>query len=120
MKFEEDAVPISVDQGATFIWPITYLNTDKSPVDLSGYTARMQIRQTAESSGSAIVDLTTSNGGISIYGTIGLINVIISETQTSSFPAPFCGVYDLLVYSTGGISEKLLYGPVSINPVVTK
>jgi len=120
VKLQDKAVPIQIDQGATFTWPITYLNSDESPVVLTGYTAKMQVRQTAEASGSAIVNLTTENGGITITGPLGLITVIISEAQTAALPAPFEGVYDLLVYSTAGVVEKLLYGPAKVVPVVTR
>ena len=120
MKLEDKSVPIVIDQGATFTWPITYLDSDRVPINLTNYTAKMQVRQTYESSGSAIVNLTTENGGITINGTQGLITVIISEFQTSALVAPFEGVYDLLVYSTAGVSEKLLYGPATVVPVVTR
>lgn len=116
----EQCVPIVIDQGATFTWPITYLEADKTPVDLSGYTAKMQIRETVGSSGSAILDLTTENGGITITPATGVILVLVSGSTSGTLPAPFEGKYDLLLYSTSGLIEKLIGGPAKIQPVVTR
>ena len=112
-------IPIVIEQGATFDWPITYLESDGSVVSLAGYTAKMQIRQTIEATGT-VANLTTENGGISIDPAMGLITILISAAVSSTMAAPFEGKYDLLLYSTSGLVEKLLYGPAKVVPVVTR
>jgi len=53
------------------------------PVDLAGYTARLQIRpQTA--SATTILTLTTENGGITIDNTLKTITVLVTATQTTA------------------------------------
>jgi len=115
----EQCIPITIEQGATFVWPITYLESDGSVVNLAGYTAAMQIRQTIEATGT-VANLTTENGGISIDVDQALITVLIPAAVSGTMAAPFEGRYDLLLYSTSGLVEKLLYGPAKVVPVVTR
>ena len=68
-------------QGATFSKQLTY-TIDDTPVDLTSYTARMQVREKYTSK-TAAVNLTTENGGISLGGTSGTIDLFISDSDTS-------------------------------------
>lgn len=54
------------------------------PIDLAGYTARMQIRAKLEDA-TVIKELTTANGGIVIDNSQKTITLNISATDTSSF-----------------------------------
>lgn len=54
------------------------------PVDLTGYTARMQIRQKVDSA-STILSLTTENGGIAIDQSYKTITVLMTAQQTEAF-----------------------------------
>jgi hypothetical protein len=54
-----------------------------TPVPLTGYTARMQIRSSLSSS-TVIQELTTSNGGIVIDTTYNTITILLTATQTAS------------------------------------
>lgn len=54
------------------------------PIDLAGYTARMQIRSKLEDT-TIIKELTTENGGIVIDNTTKTITLTISATDTSAF-----------------------------------
>lgn len=54
------------------------------PVDLAGFTARMQIRAKLEDS-IVIKELTTENGGIVIDNTTKTIQLTISATDTAAF-----------------------------------
>lgn len=54
------------------------------PVDLSGYTARMQIRAKLEDS-AVIKELTTENSGIIINNTFKTIQLYISAADTALF-----------------------------------
>lgn len=54
------------------------------PIDLAGYTARMQIRSKLEDT-TVIKELTTANGGIVIDNTTKTITLTISATDTSAF-----------------------------------
>lgn len=74
-------------QGATWKRTFTYKLADDNnvlqPVDLSTYTARMQIRRGYE--GEVLVDLTEGNG-IVLGGVDGTIEVTVTALQTEAIP----------------------------------
>ena len=81
-----------IEQGATFSQVITYKESSVA-VNLTGYTARMQVRATLESA-STLVELTTANSRIALGGAAGTITLTISATDTAALTAGR-GVYDL-------------------------
>ncbi len=80
------------------------------PVDLAGYTGRMQIRLKLEST-EVILELTTENGGIVINNTDKTISIVMTATQTTLFDFS-SAVYSLelingtevVPFLTGGVS----------------
>jgi hypothetical protein len=118
---------ISVDQGSTFRKTITWKDSSNTVVNLTGYTARMQVRPTY-SSASATVSLTTANGGVVLGGTSGTIQLYISATATAAIPTAspsqfsdaFIGVYDLELVSPSGDVTRLLNGDFVVTPEVTR
>lgn len=109
---------LSIDQGATFQLLITWNDPSGTPINLTGYTARMQIRPTQPSS-TIVLELTTENGGITLGGLAGTISLFASATATAAITAD-SGVYDLELASAGGIVTRLLQGSVTFNPEVTR
>jgi hypothetical protein len=92
---------IEIVQGKTWEAKFRYLSRCSSgrkpaPIDLSGYTARMVVRECAEDSAS-LLDLTTSNGGIALSAS-GLIELEATPTQTSNLTAGD-GVYEIELYT---------------------
>ena len=88
------------------------------PVNLTGYTARMQIRETIEST-TTLHTLTTENGGITLGGAAGTIALTISATDTAAFTFD-SAVYDLEVISGAGVVTEVLRGAVYLNDEVTR
>lgn len=88
------------------------------PVNLTGFTGRMQIRQKLEDA-AFIKELTTSNGGIIIDNTAKTIQLYISATDTAqmSFQS---GVYSLELVSSGGEVTQLIAGNISLVREVTR
>lgn len=110
---------LAIDQGATFRKTITWQAGDPSlPVDLSGCTARMQIRPSV-SSADVLLSLTTENDGISLGGSAGTVEIVVEDTQTSGV-AWREGVYDLEVVLANGDVRRLLEGKVKLSPEVTR
>ena len=107
----------SMEQGSTFSRSITYKDSNGSPIDLSGYTARMQLRRNVEDS-SPIIELTTANGRITLGGTAGTVTLTIAASDTASL-SPVEGVYDLELVS-GDTVEKLIAGTFTIQREVTR
>lgn len=103
-------------QGATFSKSLTYL-IDETPVDLGGYSARLQVRKT-HSSKNPVIDINTNNGGITVDED-GVIAFIITATETSQVPAGTY-VYDLEIISTNQTVSRLIEGKFEITPEVTR
>lgn len=105
------------DQGATFIASMTYLSTDGTPVDLTGYTARMSIRKTVEDA-EEIFQASTTNGHITLGGVAGTVNINIAANHTSEFPAGDW-LYDLELV-TGATVIRLVQGCFIVDPEITR
>lgn len=116
-------VPLKIYQGATFFesWAWSTApdeNSPYTPVDLTGCTARMQIRSKIEAT-TPLLTLTTENGGISLGGTAGTIELLIDADDTAALTWT-SGVYDLEVVFPGGQVTRLTYGSVTVSPEVTR
>ncbi len=109
---------ITINQGATFELTITYKDSAGTAINLTGYTARMQVRETYSSS-STVVSL-TNGSGITLGGAAGTIAILISATTTAALTAPFSGVYDLEIVTAGGVVTRLLQGAATVSPEVTR
>lgn len=119
--------PLFINQGETFdrtltFYPdgaydlITNAPTD-DPVDLTGYSARMQIRRNVHSA-DALLSLTEGDG-LTLGDDLGTIRILI-DADTSSDWVWRSGVYDLeLVMPTGEVL-RLLEGDVKVSPEVTR
>lgn len=107
---------LTCPQGATFQRTLTY-RIDGVAVNLTSYSARMQVRQNAFAQ-STVVSLTSGNG-ITLGGAAGTITIAISATSTSSIPAG-AYVYDLEIESAGGEVTRLLEGKFVVTPEVTR
>jgi hypothetical protein len=103
-------------QGSTFRRTLTY-SLDEVPVDLSGYSSRLQVRQ-AYYSEDPIVSL-VSGSGITLGGSAGTIDILISASVTSEFPTG-THVYDLEIVSPSNIVDRLIEGTFNVTPEVTR
>ena len=103
-------------QGATFAKQLTY-TIDDEPVDLTTYTARMQVREKYTSKTFA-VNLTTENGGITLGDDSGTIDLYIADEVTSEI-SPKEYVYDIELVSSGEV-YRLLEGKFIVTPEVTR
>lgn len=102
-------------QGSTFSRTLTY-KLDDTPVNLTGYTARLQIRE-YHYSDDFIASLTSSSG-ITLGGSAGTITVLIAASATTEF-VPGDYVYDLEIVS-GGTVTRLVEGKFTVTPEVTR
>lgn len=108
-----------VEQGATFRKVLTWkAGTPAVPVDLTGCTARMQMRGEITDA-APLVTLTTENNGIVLGGVAGTIILQITATATAAFVWT-TSVYDLEIQFPSGDVRRLVYGPVSVTPGVTR
>lgn len=109
---------ITVEQGATFTLSAVYKDSAGAVVDLTGYTARMQIRK-RKSTTTTLSDSTTANGEIAITALSGLVVVTIPAATTADFEGK-TAFYDLELEDAAGTVTRLLEGVVTISKEVTR
>ena len=109
---------LEIKQGATLSLTATWKDSSGTAVNLTGYTARLQVRATYDSS-STILSLTSASG-ITLGGAAGTISITASATVTAALTAPWSGVYDLELVSGGGEVTRLLEGAVTVSPEVSR
>ena len=88
------------------------------PVDMTGYTARMQIREKITST-DTILQLTTENSGIIIDNGNKTIKINISATATAALNFT-TAVYGLEMVSSGGQVTSFVAGNISLVKEVTR
>ena len=109
---------IIADQGATFTRQLTWNDSAGSPVNLTGYTARMDVRSSIDAAGAAALSLTTENGRIVLGGSAGTINLSAEATATGAMVAGGY-VYDLEVVS-GSTITRIIQGSFTLRGEVTR
>ena len=109
---------ITIEKGSTFTLSLTWQDSNGDPIDITGYSARMQVRQSV-SDDTALLDLTSGGGDIVLGDAAGTIIVTVSDTDTAALVARR-GVYDLEMESSGGVVTRLLEGTVLITEEVTR
>ena len=106
-----------VDQNATFNFITEYKDSSNNAIDLTGASAKMQIRDTKGGSKLAVT-LTSPSGGIIIDGPNGKLTIKLTPTQTSKLFYPKSS-YDIMVIDSNGNKIKLLEGFMTLNRSVT-
>lgn len=108
---------IEIEQGATWSRTITVEDPDGTPIDLTGYSARMQVRSSYDAQ-TALLSLSSPSGGISIDPLTGTLALTATAAQTAAMPAGI-HVYDLeLVIGTA--VDRLLAGRARVSPEATR
>jgi len=107
-----------IDQGANWFVTVVYKDSAGVAIDLTGYTAALQIRDTYADS-TTDLSLTSPSGGITITGATGTIAITATAVQTAAIAAGTY-VYDLEITSSGGIVTRLIQGKISVSPQVTR
>lgn len=117
-----DEYDLCIYQGATYTRVFTWrqesccgaMGSAPAPVDITGYTAAMQIRA-YELSTDVLYDATPD---LVINGPAGTVTLTIPASDTAGFTW-WNGVYDLLLTSSTGFATPLVRGTVTIAPRVT-
>lgn len=108
---------VEIDQGADWFFNVTYEQPAGTPVNITSYTAALQVRSLPEST-TAVLSLTTGSG-ITITGASGLVAVHATAAQTGAIIAGDY-YYDLEITSPQGIVTRLVQGQALVNPQVTR
>ena len=107
---------ITMYQGATFDLTLTW-NVSGTPVNLTNYTSRMQVRNTFDTD-TTVLNF-SAGSGITLGGTAGTILIEANAATTAGVPYGQY-VYDLELVSPGTVVTRLIQGNLTIDPEVTK
>lgn len=90
------------------------------PVDLTGCSARMQVREDVDAE-SVLLNLTTENGGIILGGVAGTIDLWVGATETTEITWEG-GVWALEIQYPSGPDnvDRLIEGSISVSPEVPR
>lgn len=109
----------TIYQGASFDRTFTWQTGDPATnVNLTSYTGRMQVRSNT-SAPTAVLEVTTSNGRMTLGGSAGTITITVTATDTEAL-TPGQYVYDMELVSPGGEVTRLLEGRATISAEVTR
>ena len=108
----------TIDQGAQYNTTIVYEDSSGNPIDLTGYSAKMELREQSSSPNPAALTLTSPSGGIVITPLTGTLAITMTTAQTNALSARFY-VYDLEL-TVGGVVSRLIQGQITVYAQVTQ
>ena len=111
-------VDIQINQGSDLDILMTYKDPNDLAVDLTDWTAEMDIRLKVDDV-APLIELSTLNSRIVLGGVTGTINLLIdaADTEALSFKK---GVYDLELTDIAGKVIRLIEGKVTLTTEVTR
>ncbi len=111
------------DQGSTVHQVFGIKNSARRPITLTGYKARMQVRQwdkeNRDPAPIVIAEYTTENGYLMINETAGSVTLLIPPADMAAYE-PKTYVYDVEVESDGGETTRIIQGKFIVRAEVTK
>ena len=120
-------IDLYAEQGATLTKRFVKRRNGE-PVDLSGYSAKMQIREDLDIAAPLVATFTSGGVGASITlgGVEGTVALRIGADVTRAWTVPpeggRLGYYDLVLIETGDATQvvRLLRGQVFLSPGLTE
>lgn len=119
-----DTLHISIDQNATFVQQLQWLDSNDAPVNLTGYSARLVVKSAYEATiGQAILDINSSSGGSGDTTGIamdsnGNITIVVAKATTATL-TPGKYLYDLLLTAGTGRATRIVQGDCLVTAGVT-
>lgn len=108
----------SIEKGATYRHTLFWKDSTNTPINLTGCSAKMQIRDTIDST-VVRLELSTINNRLLITPLLGKIDLYISDIDTTALVG-LGGIYDLEVYFSNGDTARLIEGKITFKPEVTR
>lgn len=113
--------PIKWEQGEDWTFTVAWKDASGNLVNLTGYSARMQVRKRFED--GVLIELTDTNARILMGGASGFVQLKLTASETavvlsSDWANPH--VYDLELTAPGGKVTKLMKGTLANLREVTR
>lgn len=110
---------LTIYQGSTFYKKFTWLESRNTPVDITGYTFRMQIRESIDSA-LVLAEFTSETGEFYLEDpAAGIFALEVPSTKTEEFTFE-SGVYDIECIFPDGRVSRIIEGKVSLSREVTR
>ena len=106
-----------IDQGADWFINFQYKQPNGDPVNLTGYTAALQVR-TSPLAKTAVLTLDT-NAGLTITPLTGTIAAHATAAQTAAITNGKYS-YDLEITNNVGVVTRLVQGTIEVSPQTTR
>lgn len=127
MNVADNKYNLTMWQGSTFGIAVVVKDASEKVQDLTGYSARMQIRPSYKSN-TVTESMTSSNGEIVIDSANGELSLVLTASRTANIsvgastskPPRTNYVYDLELQDSGGTVSKILYGDLIVYGEVTR
>jgi hypothetical protein len=116
-------VNFKINQGETFKHTLTWKDSSEVPIDVTGFSARMQVRLKIDATDVLILfssePTDNPDGTITLGGVDGTFSLYLSAdfTETITWLA---AVYDLEVVDTLGDVTRLIEGKITVSKEVTR
>ena len=107
------AYNLFIDQGTTFSANVTVKDNTNTVRDLTGYTARSQMRRSHYSANSTAFTATIGTP------TSGNVTLSLTDAVTANLK-PGRHVYDVEIISSANVIERVYEGIVTVYPEVTR
>jgi hypothetical protein len=104
----------TIEQGATFQRTFTWKDNNGNPINLTGYSAKMELK---DSHGNLLLTL-LSGTDVTLGGSAGTIAVEIAAATTAALTFDTAN-YDLRLTDASGTVTRLLSGIVTLSDGVT-
>lgn len=123
MALANEPIDLQIDKGARLYRAFTWKDSAGNVIDLTGFKARIQIRETDMSS-RVLLTLSTEagespDGTITLSGTEPNIILQIPGTVTAAINDWEQGIYDLKIYTTTDNADELFEGRVTVHAGAT-
>jgi hypothetical protein len=115
------AYNVTIDQGADWFLNVYYDNPNGTAINITGYSAALQVRS-LPSSAQSVLTLTTEDGGIEITGAEGLVAIHATAEQTGAIISGDY-YYDLEITSPAtpdAVVTRLIQGQAIVSAQVTR
>ena len=107
-----------IEQGATFKHTLTLKDASDSLINLSGYSAEMDLRKNQDDT-NEVITLTIANNRITMGGSAGTVVLEISASDSSNLLVGD-GVYDIDLTDSNGKVDRIMEGTFSVRGNVSR